>query len=163
MTRFEALTLLIALLAVVPSVVALIRQSARRKRMDQLQDEQFRQNRATAALHEKELEQRQSSDSARVKLDLYHDGKHYRFRVTNVGSAQARNVQVKIIPGKEERDPIAGPDYDSKFPARFLDPGSSISVFAAIFLEDRTVGYDAVVTWEQPDGEKFKDRTYVTV
>lgn len=72
-------------------------------------------------------------------------------------------MQVKIIPGKEERDPIAGPDYDSKFPARFLDPGSSISVFAAIFLEDRTVGYDAVVTWEQPDGEKFKDRTYVTV
>ncbi|PPU86498.1 hypothetical protein [Xanthomonas euvesicatoria] len=164
MTKFEVLTLLIALLAVVPAALALIRQSAQRKRMDQLEDAQLRQNRATAALHEKQLELLLSSNagraSAHVKLDLYLDNKTYRFRVTNVGSAQARNVQVKIIAAKEEHDPIAGTDYDSKFPAPVLEPGSSISFYAAIYL-DSPLAYNALVTWEDLDGMKAENTTYV--
>lgn len=166
MSNVEVLTLLIALLAIVPAVLALVRQSSQRKRMDQLESAQHRQNVATAALHEKQLELLLASEKgkggAHVKLDLYRDNKHYRFRVTNVGSAQARNVQVKILTGKDEHDPIAGTDYDSKFPAPVLEPGSSISLFAAIYLGSPTA-YNALVSWEDPDGRKAENTTYVAL
>ncbi|RXE05971.1 hypothetical protein DB793_21115, partial [Xanthomonas perforans] len=78
------------------------------------------------------------------------------------GRSQARNVQVKIIAGKEEHDPIAGTDYDSKFPAPVLEPGSSISFYAAIYL-DSPSAYNALLTWEDPYGKKAENTTYVTL
>lgn len=166
MTKFEVLTLLIALLAVVPAVLTLIRQSGQRKRMDQLEEAQQRQNVATAALHEKQLELLLASEKGRggahVKLDLYRDQKSYRFRVTNMGPEQARNVQIKILAEHDEHDPIAGGDYSSKFPAPVLEPGSSISFYAVIYLGSPSA-YNALITWEDPDGKHAENTTYVAL
>ncbi|NJC30108.1 hypothetical protein GGR79_001575 [Xanthomonas arboricola] len=166
MTSVEILTLLIALLAVVPAVLTLIRQSGQRKRMDQLEEAQQRQNVATAALHEKQLELLLLSEKGRggahVKLELYRDQKSYRFRVTNIGPEPARNVEIKILAGQDEHDPITEGDYGSKFPAPVLEPGSSISFYAAIYL-DSPSAYNALVTWENPGGTKAENTTYVAL
>ena len=53
MSKFELLTVVVAILAIIPGLVALVRQSQQRRRMDELEAAQLRQNRATADLHEK--------------------------------------------------------------------------------------------------------------
>ena len=135
MTELEALTLLVAILAIVPGVISLVRQSSQKKRMDQMEEAQLRQQRATAALHEKQLELLLSSEKgkagAHLKLELLRNGSNYRFRVTNLGSARARDVEVKFATEEGGHNPVVASDYESKFPAPFLEPGSAIEFLGA--------------------------------
>ncbi|AEO41933.1 hypothetical protein XACM_1653 [Xanthomonas euvesicatoria pv. citrumelo F1] len=41
-----------------------------------------------------------------------------------------------------------------------MEPGSSISFYAAIYL-DSPLAYNALVTWEDLDGMKAENTTYV--
>lgn len=164
MSNFEILTLLAAVLAIVPAVVALVRQSSQRKRMDVLEAEQLRQIRATAALHEKQHELLVASEKgggAHVKLELLRSGNGYRFRVSNTGTAQARDVAVKFMVDEGEHDPSDG-DYKSKFPAPIMDAGQSIEFLAAIYL-DSPSSYNAVVSWTDPNGTRVENAAYVAI
>lgn len=161
MSRYEILTILVALLAVLPGLVALVRQSRQRKRIDELEAAQLRQNRATADLHEKQLAMLVASERqplAHVKLDLLRDGKAYRFRVANVGAAPARNVAVRFV----GHNPAVQQDYDAKFPAPVIAPGSEVGFLAAIYL-DSPSSFSAVVSWTNPDGSRVDDAAYVTL
>jgi len=166
MTFFEILSLCIALLAIIPALVALIRQSKQRKRLDLIEEAQLRQNRATAALHEKQLELLVAAPSARsaaqIKLELIRDGRNYRFRVSNIGNAPARSVKVKILPGAEGHDPTVDGDYEAKFPAPIMEPGSSITYLAGIYL-DSPSAYNALVSWQDMDGKDVVRETYVAI
>lgn len=166
MSNFEILTLLVALLAVVPGLIALVRQSRQRKRMDQLEDAQLRQNRATAALHEKQLEMlvasERSQNGAHVKLELLRNGSSYRFRVSNLGPAAARNVEVKFLTEDGGHNPAVDGDYKAKFPASVLDVGSSIEFLAAIYL-DSPSSYNATVSWTDPNGSRIENAAYVAI
>ncbi len=166
MTTVESLTLIIALLAIIPALVALVRQSKQRSRMDLLEDAQLRQNRATAALHEKQLEllvsAPNSKAAAQIKLELIQDGRNYRFRVSNIGNAPARSVKIKVLPGADGHDPSADGDYNAKFPAPIMEPGSSISYIAAIYLNSPSA-YNAIVSWQDMDGTSVVRETYVAI
>lgn len=166
MTAIESLTLIIATLAIIPALVALVRQSKQRKRMDLLEDAQLRQNRATAALHEKQLELLVSAPTAKaaaqIKLELIRDGRNYRFRVSNIGKAPARLVKIKVLPGADGHDPTVDGDYEAKFPAPIMEPGSSISYIAGIYL-DSPSAYNALVSWQEMDGTAVVRETYVAI
>lgn len=166
MSFFETLSLCIAVLAVIPATVALVRQTRQRKRIDLLEEAQLRQNRATAALHEKQLELLLASSRNRggalIKLELVREGKNYRFRVSNIGATAARGVKVKILPGADGHDPTVDGDYDAKFPAPIIEPGSSISYVAAIYL-DSPSAYNALVSWQDMDGTSVVRETYVAI
>ncbi|HVJ37204.1 MAG TPA: hypothetical protein VM687_05305 [Stenotrophomonas sp.] len=164
MSRFEVLTLLIALLAVVPGLIALMRASQQRTRIDELEAAQLRQNRATAELHEKQLELLVTNERkpiAHVKLDLVRDGRTYRFQVTNLGPARATDVSVRFD-GDGGANPVVEQDYQAKFPAPIIEPGSTIAFLAAIYL-DSPSSFNAVVSWTNPDGSRVDETAYVTL
>ena len=166
MSGFEILTLLVALLAIVPAVLALVRQSAQRKRMDQLEEAQLRQNLATAALHEKQLQlligSEQGKGGAHMKLELLRSGLDYRFRVSNVGTARGLDVEVKFLTENRAHNPAFHGDYNSKFPAPSMDAGQSIDFIASIYL-DSPSSYNAILSWTNPDGTRVEDTAYVAI
>lgn len=164
MTEYEILSILVAVVVGLPGLIALIRQSAHRRRLDQLEEAQLRQNRATAALHEKQLELLLASEvepQAHVKLDLIRDGHNYRFRVTNVGSVPAHGVHFRIL-GEPMESPLVEQDYNAKFPAPILQPGSKIDTLAAIYLSSPS-SFNAIVSWTNPDRSVIEDEAYVSL
>lgn len=166
MTTYETPSIIVSLLAIVAAVVALIRQSMQSGRMKTLEDAHLRQQRATAALHEKQLEQLIASGtkplSAQLKLELLDVDNRWIFRVTNLGSTDALDVSVRA-PGKTgDHNPIMEHDYNGKFPAPCLSPGTHIDFMAAIYLGSPS-SYNAVVSWVDVDGTPRESKAYVTL
>lgn len=97
-----------------------------------------------------------------VKVSLFRDGSAYRFRVTNIGSAPAKNVEIRFHTEDGTANPIQEQDYKAKFPAPILDPGSSITLLAVIYYEGPS-SYNGVVSWNDPNGTRVENATYVTI
>lgn len=173
MSAYETLSLLVSIIAIIGVVVTLVRQSKETARLSkqsdrltQLEEAQLRQQRATALLHEKQLEQLLANDpkpaSAHVKLELFTAASGYRFRVTNLGPGEARNVSVRMNDEAAEHNPIMEQDYKAKFPALIMAPDSNIEFLANIYL-DSPSAYNAIVSWTDPDGVKIDNTAYVTL
>lgn len=159
MTRFEVLTLIVACLAVIVSLVTLSGQRKLQKEANDLQ-------RATSELARKQLEilrrEEKGTSQARVSLSLVKDGKTFRFRITNVGNADAKGVEMRLLLKDEKDSPIIPSEYNEKFPAKKLSPGNSITLIAALHLGSPTA-YNAILKWTNPDGETVEDETYVAL
>ena len=159
MTQHEIITLVIAIIAVVISFIAWIGQR-------KLQSESNDLQRATAELAKRQLDillrEEKGKNTARLSLDLYRDGKNYRFRVTNVGEVEAHDVELKLLVQKPEDNPIIDSEYSEKFPASKLMPGSSISLIAALHLGSPRA-YNALLKWTNPDGITLEEETYVAL
>jgi hypothetical protein len=166
MSYSDTISNLVALVAIFIAAVSLIRQSKQSGRMKSLEEAQLRQQRATALLHEKQLELLVANDpkpaSAHVKLELYKAASGYRFRVTNLGPAAARNVSVRMNDESAEHNPIMEQDYNARFPAPIMEPDSSIEFLANIYI-DSPSAFNAIVTWTDPDGVKIDNTAYVTI
>lgn len=160
MSNFEILTILIACVSAVISLVAIVGQRKLQREANDMQ-------RATSKLAEKQLEILEREDKtkiqARVKLDLVKEGKgNYRFRLTNISSQDAKNVNLKLLLNKPNDDPIIKTEYQQKLPAKVLSPGSSISLIAALHLGSPTA-YNAILSWENPDGSEASYETYASL
>ena len=160
MSEFEILTILIACVSAVISLLAI---SGQRK----LQREANDMQRATSKLAEKQLEILQREDKenidARVRLDLVKEGKgSYRFRLTNISSQDAKNVNLKLLLNKPGDDPIIKSEYQQKLPAKVLSSGSSVSLIAALHLGSPTA-YNAIISWQNPDGSEANFETYASL
>ncbi|MGK2915039.1 MAG: hypothetical protein ACSLE5_11440 [Porticoccaceae bacterium] len=159
MTQYEVLTVVLACIAV---FVSLIVWSGQRRMQREANDLQ----RATAELAKKQLEillrEEKGKSTARLSLDLFRDGKTYRFRVTNVGEVEAKDVEMELLVKKPEDNPIIGSEYAEKFPAKKLMPGSSITLIAAIHLGSPSA-YNAMLKWTNPDGMVVREETYVAL
>jgi hypothetical protein len=157
---FELLTLLIACVAAFISLLAI---SGQRK----LQREANDMQRATSKLAQKQLEILEREDKskveARVKLDLIKEGKNdYKFRITNISTQDARNVDLKLLLNRPSDDPIIKSEYLQKLPAKVLSPGSSVSLIAALHIGSPTA-YNAILSWLNPDGSTSSYETYASL
>ena len=159
MSQYEILAIAIACLAALASLVAWRGQRKLQREANDLQ-------RATAKLAEKQLElllrEERGKSVARLSLDLFRDGKNYRFRLTNVGEAEARDAEIELQLQRPEDNPIVASEYAAKFPVKRLMPGSSVTLIAAIYLSSPTA-YNAVLSWTNPDGERVQEDAYVAL
>jgi hypothetical protein len=159
MTPYEALTLIAACLAL---IVSLVTWSGQRKLQKEANDLQ----RAISELAKKQLEillrEEKGTFQARVALSLVKDGKTFRFRITNVGTADAKDVEMRLLLKDEKDSPIISSEYNEKFPAKKLSPGNSITLIAALHIGSPTA-YNAVLKWINPDGKAVEDETYVAL
>ena len=159
MTLFEALTLIAACLAMIVSLGTWWGQRKLQKEANDLQ-------RATSELAKKQLEillrEEKGTSQARLSLSLVKDGKTFRFRITNVGDADARDVELRLLLKDEKDSPIIASEYNEKFPAKKLSPSSSVTLIAALHLGSPTA-YNAVLKWTNPDGKLVEDETYVAL
>jgi HAMP domain-containing protein len=122
--------LLVAIVALAVSVVSLVR--ARR-----VEGDQKSLRRVTEELTRKQLEamggQEIAAKRARVVASLEKTGQSsWKFFLTNYGPAVARHVTFELIDC--EHSPLIRNDVAEKIPVRILQPGSQISLIAAITM-----------------------------
>lgn len=121
--------------------------------------------RATSELAKKQLEillrEEKGKNAARLSFDIFKDGKTYRFRITNISDVDAKNVDLRLLV-KPEDSPLVKNDYEAKFPVPKLQPGSSVTLIAAIHLGSPTA-YNAVLSWVNPDGTEVSEETYAAL
>jgi hypothetical protein len=158
-SKFEILSVVLGCLASFVSIVVWFGQRKIQKESNDLQ-------RATSELAKKQLEillrEEKGKNTARLSFDIYKDGKTYRFRITNISDVDAKNVSLKLLLNKPEDSPLIPSDYDSKFPLPKLQPGCSANLIAAIHLGSPTA-YNAVISWENPDGSIVNEETYAAL
>src|SRR5690606_15664884 len=125
MSQYELLATAIACFAVLVSLIAWNGQRKLQREANDLQ-------RATSKLAEKQLElllrEERGKSVARLSLELFRDGKTYRFRLRNVGEAEARDAEIEMVVQRPEDNPIVPSEYAQKFPVKRLMPGSSVTL-----------------------------------
>ncbi len=170
MSQYEILATAIACLAVLVSVLTWNGQRKLQRETNALHAKFQREandlQHATAELAKKQLEllnrEERGKNTARLSLDLFRDGDSYRFRLTNIGEAEARDAEIKLLVERPEDNPIIESEYQSKFPAKKLMPGSSITLIAAIHLSSPTA-FNATLSWVNPDGSTVEEDAYVAL
>lgn len=159
MTQFEILTLLVACVA---AVISLITWNGQRK----LQRESNDLQRATSELAKKQLEillrEDKEKTQARIALDLVRDGKSFRFRISNISTVDAYDVQMELLLDNSKDSPLIRSEYEQKMPAKKLSPGSAVTLIAALHLGSPTA-FNARLKWRNPNGTVTEDQTYAAL
>jgi hypothetical protein len=160
MPPYETLSILVSCLA---AFISLVVWSGQRKLTRESNDLQ----RATAELAKKQLEillrEDKGKNTARLSLDLVREGKSsYFFRVTNISDIDARDIELELVLPDPEDSPIIKSEYAEKFPVKRLDPGSSVSLIAALTISSPSA-YNAILKWTNPDGSCTQEETYVAL
>lgn len=159
MTPYETLSIVLACIA---AILSLIVWNGQRK----LQRESNDLQRATSELAKKQLDillrEEKGENTARLAIDLFRDGNTHRFSITNISDVDARDVEMELLVKKQEDSPIIKSEYDEKFPASKLPPGSSITLIAAIHFGS-PLAYNVLLKWTNPDGSKAQEETYVAL
>lgn len=157
-SKYEILSVLLGCIATIVSLIVWFGQRKIQKESNDLQ-------RATSELAKKQLEillrEERGKNTARLSVDLFKDGKTYRFRITNISDVDAKDVDLNLLV-KPEDSPLVKNDYEAKFPVPKLQPGSSVTLIAAIHLGSPTA-YNAVLSWVNPDGTKVSEETYAAL
>ncbi|RZO86378.1 MAG: hypothetical protein EVA65_05490 [Oceanococcus sp.] len=159
MSKYETLTLCIALLASVIAAASLWRTSRTTK-------EQLSLQRIMADLARKQLEQIQKKELAQSapKITFRLEGSErsaHRFVVENVGEGQAENVSFELIPQGGLESPLIERDYNQKFPIPVLGPGCAAGALAAFSLGSAT-SFRVILRWSE-DGAQREQETYVSL
>jgi hypothetical protein len=171
MSQYETLTLLIALLGVVISVISLIRTRRLDQRQERLQSKQEELTELQIQLLRREVEDQQrrqqqsqaavTPPAADVRVTLEGSGAGERFVITNWGYGAARSVDFKLRVREGRPSPLVKGDYDEKLPIRELLPGDRASFIAALTFGTGTT-FDAVLTWTNADGTRRTRETQVS-
>jgi len=160
MTQYEILSIVIACVA---AIISLVVWAGQRK----LQRESLDLQRATADLARKQLEivlrEEKGQNTARLALDLKReDRSSFRFVVTNISDVDARDVELELLLGEGQKSPLIASEYQQKFPAKRLAPGSSVSLMAALTLSSPTA-FNGLLKWTNPDGTRVEEETYAAL
>jgi hypothetical protein len=154
----QIITWLIALLAVIVSLVSL-RRTARvqeqqlrlQKKQEELTDLQLEGLRKQAAMGAS-LQRPAPQEKADVRVDLQKVGRgDFRFFITNWGTVPAREVAFELELGADRHTPLVQGDYDRKIPISELAPGGRVPLLAAVTMGMGT-SFPARWTWRNPDG-----------
>jgi len=150
MKPYEIASLLIAIVALVISVVVLIR--ARKFQAKQLEFEAI-----TAALAKKQLEllgkEEQTQEQAHVTAELVKvDRIDYRFVIMNQGVAIASDVTFEIDPTSPD-NPLVANECARKLPYPSLQPGQSFTLIASLHMGS-AMSYNTQLKWKNPDGSQ---------
>ncbi len=158
MSRFEAITTILSVIAIGLSIYTLVFQRRLQKESNELQ-------RATAELARRQLAtlSRDEEERGKAKLivDVQNSATSDRFVITNVGATDARDVNFELLLDEANPSPLVDTEYREKLPAPKLSPGQSISLIAA--LDDQSPSrFKTRLSWLNPDGTVSNKVTYIT-
>lgn len=143
---------IISVLAVLISLVALIRGRKNSQKLIELEE-------IHAQLSRKQLEEyeRKEADSLKASLtvNLQADGSSGKFLVENKGPAVAKKIYFSL---NEEGDhnPLVGGDFEKKIPYPQLNPGESYHFLASFPLAVTQMIYGVDLRWHTEDGVQHK-------
>lgn len=166
MTRYEIASIVISCIALAASIWIVFVQRKASVAQRKLQTEANDLQRATSELAKKQLEMLHREDAgknkARLSLDLVREGRtNFRFHIRNLGDAEATDVELELLVDSKN-NPIVQDEYDEKFPIKRLQPGSSVSLIAALHLGS-PMAYNAKMRWTNPDGSRVEEEMYTAL
>ena len=101
------------------------------------------------------------SVTADVMVFLSGVGGDRHFTVENEGPAPARDVDLKIESEGGKNPPVLESELDKRFPVAELAVGEQRSI-QAIITTGTGIHFNAVVSWENPDGSRREVSTRLT-
>ena len=150
MSRYELLTLLISLLAVIISTVSLVRGHRLAVRQAALQRTQAE---LAALQHELLLRDEQDREKADLRADLVPTHQNnFKLVVQNVGACAARNIRLEPTNQAGVEDALTRSDLDEVFPVSELLPGQEVRVQLYTHLGTRWP-LKGTCTWDDDSGE----------
>ena len=150
MSRYEIVSLLIAVIALVISTVSLHRTRRIAERQLKLQEEQAALSRLQHKVLSREQEENQRAD---LHVQLVDDGHSRRFVLSNRGHAPARNVEFGFSGSK----PVFPEQFNSLFAIKNFRPGEEFSLSALITLNTPSA-VEGVFTWEDEFGRQHEHK-----
>ena len=156
MSKYEILSILVSILAVVVALVSLARTR-------KLNEKQVELQKITAELSKKQLELIQESEIAlsvaQVDVELEGYGSDYQFIISNVGGAEAKNVDF-VLNGDDST--LIKSEFKRKIPIHALRPGKSVELSASIF-KGSPRSFNINVSWENPNGDIGNDKFLLSI
>ena len=148
----DVINSIISVVAVVISLVALIRGRKNSQKLIELEE-------VHAQLSRKQLEEyeKKEADSLKASLavSLQTDGSSGKFIIENMGPASAKKIYFSL---NEEGDhnPLISGDFNKKIPYPLLNPGETCHLMASFPLAVTQMIYGVDLRWHTEDGIQHK-------
>lgn len=153
MTAFEALTLVLACIAVIVSLYTLSEQRKLQKEANELQ-------RSNAELAKRQMQQIEAQEAAskiaRLAVDIVQDRTSNRIRISNVGDCDALHVDISFDLSSPLHDPVISTEYQSRFPVARLPGHTWVTMLANIHMNSPT-SFNGTISWTNPDGTAMQE------
>ncbi|MCP4987535.1 MAG: hypothetical protein GY928_16210 [Colwellia sp.] len=156
MSKFEIISTLISLLAIVISSVSLVRTR-------KLAKEQLELEKVTAELSQLQIEnlaeEKANKNKPNFNVTLSKLGKSYYFYISNTGQGSAFNLNFELIDCEDS--PLISSELDDKFPHPEMKNNSRIKLVAAIHMGSPRK-YQVKLNWEDSDKKQFDETFWVS-
>lgn len=154
MSKYETLSILVSILAVVVSLVSLTRTR-------KIAKEQLELEKVTAKLSRLQIESLNEEKSNKEKpsfnVSLTKLGKTDYCYVSNTGQGSAYNVNFELIDCEDS--PLC--DLEDKFPHPEMKPKSRVKLIAAMHMNS-PLKYQVKLSWQNKEGEDFSETHWIT-
>ena len=148
----EVINPLISIIAIIISLVALIRGRTNTRKLIELEE-------VHVQLSRKQLEEyaRKETDSLKASLGiiLEDEGGSGRFIIENKGPAIAKNIYFSLNQ-EGDHNPLISGDFENKIPYPLLNPGESYYFRADFPLAVDQMIYGIDLRWDTKDGRQYK-------
>ena len=153
MSGYEILTLCVSTLAVIVSLVAVVRT----RNVDSVM---LKLEKIHAELSTKQIEliekEKEAQVKANIKVELIkHDRASYKFHIINEGKSPARNIRFRLTQDCNDNPLVMG-EYTDKIPYPLLNPDETFTLIAAITLDMSSTVFPVQVIWQNEDGSQGK-------
>ena len=156
MSKFEIITTLVSLLAIIISSVSLVRTR-------KLAKEQLELEKVTAQLSQLQIEnlaeEKANKNKPNFNVTLSKLGKSYYFYISNTGQGSAFNLNFELVDCEDS--PLISSELSDKFPHPEMKNNSRIKLIAAIHMQSPTT-YQVKLSWEDADNKQFEDVFWVS-
>ncbi|MEZ8594043.1 hypothetical protein BCU22_010035 [Vibrio cyclitrophicus] len=154
MSQYEFLTLVTSLLAIVVSLISLVRTR-------KIAQEQLELERVTAELSKVQLrnleEENKAKNLPKFNVTIQRLGKNSFFYITNTGQGTAYNLNLELVNCPE--NPLY--DIEHKLPHPEMKPNSRVKLNAAFHMQS-PLKYEAKLTWEDAEGNSLSENFWLT-
>lgn len=154
MNKYEVLSLLVSMLAVLISAVSLVRTR-------KIAKEQLELEKVTAELSGLQIESLNEEKSNKLKpnfnVTLSKLGTSYFFYISNTGQGSAYDVNFELIDCEDS--PLTS-DINEKFPHPEMKPNSCVELIAAIHMGS-PLKYQIKLSWKNTEGDGFSETCWV--
>lgn len=156
MSKYEIISTLVSLLAIVVSSVSLVRTR-------KLAKEQLELERVTAELSKLQIEgieqEKAEKNKPKFNVTLSKLGKSYCFYIVNTGQGTAYDVDFELVDC--QHSPLCS-DVSEKFPHPEMKPNSRVKLIAAIDSLS-PLKYQAKVMWKDFENESQSEIFWLTL
>ena len=156
------LEIIISLLALLISVVVLVRSRTFNQQQIDLQ-------RVVSDLAQKQLDilnaeekKSQITKHTNIHIEIVPHSNAHKFLVTNTGEYPAREVEFELEPQGGRPNPLIQSDYDGKFPIPILQPGNSVGVLAGFHMGSATAVL-VKLRWKEEGDNPWEIETFISL